>query len=884
MSKSTLQPNLRRSFRRRLVVFMSLLGMPLLLVLVTVANVQVLDPEFEDDRESLLKDWQVPLTPTRGFVYDREGDLLVSSRPAYRVGIIPTRFLSDPDGPDKLDELLINLRLTLTEREIRDEAELEALLQPLRREVGESIEEQLERIRALKESRNAASVEIDRYATPSEYAWLQESNARNRYPWMRVTANPARHYPLGEKLSHMTGYISKLDEKDVAELVPSRADYQGCHKYEANADMGKRGVERLFDRELRGCYGQQTLKIDRLGRVRREVLDRRIEPQAGQNVHLTLDRDLQAFAWDAFTGMTGGHKDGAIIVSKASTGEILAMVSQPGFDPNRINLDFKALEKDPRSPLYNRALQSKAHPSSVFKTIITAVALEESLIEEESEHTCAGVFRLGRDRFRCMKREGHGEIDLLTAIQKSCNVYFYDLGHRLSWPVITEYFPLFGLTQNHPLDIGGSEPAPIMTAERLKAEHEVIWQPGDTVVASIGQGYMELTPLQVHGVMSLIANDGMLMAPYAISHISDARGALVRTISQPTPHPANGDGRLQPSTVATLQEGLTRVTQPGGTAYWYAGRGVEAVVAGKTGTGQNSHGEDHAWFSGYAPADAPANERIVVTVLVLNAGQGGRWAAPIAASVLKYLFERDSFGRPQSMSFERDDEGAWKANHPIFEQLYLDYQLTPAQIREAERQERLRRTDELVMQLFGTNEVYGPPWLDLGPPPAEDPEDEESQEPLETLVSDEPERVTQPSRPEPARSLQQLRDLEREIQVREEQARAAVQEPAPQPEGNDDAPVAAPQPPSPPEILDEQTGVVDPDPQVPPAEPAVDDPAPVPPSIPPEPAPPVIVDPDPSDDPVVEPPVDMPPPAAKPPPSADPPQKPPLEAGEDSTE
>jgi penicillin-binding protein 2 len=546
--------------------------------------------------------------PPRGLIYDRNGVVLAENRPSYQLEITLEQVVD-------LDDTLAGL----------------AELIPLE-------ETEIARFRrALRGKRPFQAVPLKLNLSDQDVA--QFAVNRHRFPGVDIEARLARHYPLGEAFAHVVGYVGRIDEREQARL--DRRNYSGT------THIGKTGVEHFYEDVLHGQVGYQQVEVNAQGRVLR-VLEREA-PVPGQDLVLTLDSGLQAAARGALDG-----RNGAIVAMDPASGEVLAMVSKPSFDPNLFvhgipALLFNALRDDRYQPLFNRALSGQYPPGSTLKPLIGLAGLENEVITAGRTMYARGYYTLPNDdrRYRDWRRQGHGLVDLDRAIAQSSDVYFYDLGYRLGIDRMSPFLGEFGLGQRTGVDSTGERPGLVPSREWKRATQNMPWFPGETLITAIGQGYMLTTPLQLASVTSTLAMRGQRMRPHVLRGIIDPASGDLR-LSDPIPdtpvqlrNAAHWDQVLQPM--------VNSVHKTNGTAYWSMGQGLEYTMAGKTGTSQvfglaedeeyeeeglAKHLRDHALFIGFAPADAP---RLAVAVIAEHGGSGGRVAAPIARDVMDYF-------------------------------------------------------------------------------------------------------------------------------------------------------------------------------------------------------------------------------------------------------
>jgi penicillin-binding protein 2 len=443
-----------------------------------------------------------------------------------------------------------------------------------------------------------------------------------------------RNYPHKNLASHLIGYLGEISQQELAmeEFVNHKLGYL----------VGKYGVEQRFEFELMGINGGRQIEVNAMGQKIR-VLGQ-IEPDPGNNVHLTLDLELQKAAEEAMAG-----KRGAVVAMNPQNGDILAMASKPDFDPNLfargISPDnWKSIVENPAHPLQNRAIQGQYPPGSIFKILVAMAGLEEKMITPETNFQCTGVYPFGNREYHCWKKEGHGQVNLRKAIVESCDIYFYQLGIRLGVNRIAKYASAAGLGSPTGFPLGREKPGLVPTSSWKMRRFGVSWQGGENLSTAIGQGYNLATPLQIACTLSALFNGGKYYQPRIARDIRAPHGEVLREY----PPLVLRNIHISPETIEFVREALWGVVNsPGGTG----GRArVEGFnVAGKTGTSQivqrkegkpeptSPELQDHALFACFAPA---FNPEIVVVVLVEHGGGGGAAAAPVAKQVLETYHQR----------------------------------------------------------------------------------------------------------------------------------------------------------------------------------------------------------------------------------------------------
>jgi penicillin-binding protein 2 len=545
---------------------------------------------------------------TRGIVFDRNGTILADARPAFDVLVVPHEAGDLPSTLGRLARLTGEPEASLVQRIGTPTGR--ARFQP--------------RVAVRDAGRDVMSrVEVRLWALPG----------------VLTQASPLRFYPFGDSAAHVLGTIGEINR---SQLEDKR--YAG---YRPGDEVGQSGIETLVEGELRGRPGGRNVLVDVQGREL-ELLGA-VEPQAGNNVVLTLDQRLQGVA-EAALDETG--RAGAVVALDPATGEVLVLSSRPSFDPNRFaaGIDrgtWEGLVHHPRSPLQNRALQGQYPPGSTYKVVTAIAGLEEGVLDADTHVDCKGSYKLGRRRYRCWKRGGHGRVDLYRALVESCDVFFYRAGVELGVDRLAYYARALGLGRTTGIDIGSEEAGLVPTSGWKERRFKEPWIEGETVSIAIGQGFNLWTPIQLASVYAAIANGGTRYRPFLVKRIEQPGGNTVRVVS-PT---VVEEVPISHRTLEVIRRALRGVVhERNGTGARLRGLPGDVEAAGKTGTAQvvsqsGDEGEDvaeqlrdHAWFVGYAPADAA---RIVVAVLVEHGGQGSRAAGPIARRVLEAYFSTE---------------------------------------------------------------------------------------------------------------------------------------------------------------------------------------------------------------------------------------------------
>ncbi len=550
-----------------------------------------------------------PITPARGLIFDRNGVVLADNVPAFSLEITP-------EHVSNLKETIIELQkvITITDAEVK------------------------QFFKTIKYKKRSESIPIRINLNEEEVATF--SLEKYRFSGVEIAANLIRHYPLGEPFAHVLGYIGPISEKELEKIDPSQ--YRGCYH------IGKTGVEKYYERELHGNLGYQHIETDVRGRTVR-ILDR-TPPMSGSNLHLTIDSELQKRAYEAL-----GEYKGSVVAIEPNTGEILAFVSKPSFDPNAFvqGIDvssYRTLHDSPDRPLYNRALLGTYPPGSTIKPIIALQALDLGVIHSNYSIFDPGYFqlspggRLYRDMIYHSTHHGHGWVNMEKAIIVSCDTFFYSLAHKLGINHLNDIFDRFGLGKLTGIDLPGEAKGINPSAEWKKRVRNDDWYAGDTVNVGIGQGTLTTTPLQMAQVAAILATRGQRYTPHLLRGISRTHTLEETKTREPVSSVAISNSDYWNSVISAMQK---VAHEPGGTAY-RAHLGTKYRVAGKTGTAQvfslkqneryivgnvKEHLRDHSWFIGFSPVKDP---KIALAVLVEN--KLSKSGAEVARSILDNFF------------------------------------------------------------------------------------------------------------------------------------------------------------------------------------------------------------------------------------------------------
>jgi penicillin-binding protein 2 len=616
----------------------------LLLTAVLLARLVWLQVIRHDHYTELAQGNRVRIEPQpapRGIIYDRNGVIVAENRPAYQLELVPE------EVPD-----------------------LDATLRGLARIGLVDVDEIDELRRTVRSRRPFDSVPVRLFLGEEDMARFAVN--RFEFPGVDIRTRLARSYPHGEVAVHALGYVGSISERDLARI--DREEYAGT------STIGKVGVESAFEDTLRGRNGRREIMVNARGRSvdkagGLEAKLAAVPGTPGTDLILSLDLEVQRVAEDAVRDQRA-----AIVALDPRNGDVIALVSRPGFDPNSFargltRAEFRALNENPDQPLFNRALRGTYPPGSTIKPVVALAGLTYGITEPLEPHYCAGFFSLpgSRHRFRDWRPRGHGAIDLRGAIAQSCDTYFYEMASRMGVVRLHDFLAEFGLGEPTGIDIGGEKsgilPSPDWKRKAFRKRADQVWFPGETVIFGIGQGYMTSTPLQLAHMTAILATRGRNFRPRLVRALRDpATGRITELPIRALPMPDAG----KPEDWELVVDGMLAVME-GGTATRSAA-GAPYRIAGKTGTAQvftvaqnerydesriNERLRDHAWFVAFAPAEAP---QIAIAVIVENGRSGSGTAAPIARTVMDaYLLRKFPPplppGQPQTAAVTDDAVG-----------------------------------------------------------------------------------------------------------------------------------------------------------------------------------------------------------------------------------
>ncbi|MEE8205015.1 MAG: penicillin-binding protein 2 [Dehalococcoidales bacterium] len=592
--------------RRRLLVLILLCGLAWLILLGRLWRLQISQQQSFADLSLNNRIRLKRIKSSRGLVRDSHGAVLVSNRPGFHAALILE------DAGLHLEESLATLSRLL-----------DVPLEQFKKKIAKARPKLLP-FRPLL---------LSRHLTPTQVALLEEHQLD--LPGITVVVEPVRNYHFGALAAHLLGYVGEITESQLKKPI-----YQGVRQGD---QIGQYGLEKSFDPYLTGEDGGKQIEVNAEGRELQVLGQRQSVP--GLNLVLTLDLQLQLKAESLMEGKTG-----ALVALDPTNGEVLAMVSSPNFDPNLLAAgisreQWQEIVEHPNHPLHNRVIQSQYPPGSVFKILVTAAALDQGVVDLQTRHLCLGSLSLGRWTYDCWREGGHGELGIVQAFSRSCNVFFYNLGRELGIERIASYARKFGLGRPSGIDLANEKGGLVPSREWKKRVYGQIWLPGETISLAIGQGYLGVTPLQLANLAAVAANSGTLYRPYLVKRIVSAGGQVERVF-----HPeVLGKVNLKPEHWQILRRGMRGVVNSErGTGRRARIPGLD--VSGKTGTAQvvakrpddeekideedlPEELRDHAWFVAFAPGYG--TPRIALAILVEHGGHGGSACAPLARELIQ---------------------------------------------------------------------------------------------------------------------------------------------------------------------------------------------------------------------------------------------------------
>jgi penicillin-binding protein 2 len=604
--------------KQRILVLSFVVGIAFLLLLIRLWHLQILNV---DDYQAMSENNRlrfVPVAASRGAILDRTGKVLVSNRPSFSLAVVP--------------------------QEVKDK---EALLTLLSNLLGLNRADMAERWGKNKGRAKYYPIVLASNITRDHVEIIEEN--RLRLPGVEIEMKPVREYTNEQLAAHLLGYIGEVSEKEL--------NVAGFEDYNPGDYIGKNGIERALEKELHGGDGGRQFEVDARGRVLRTVSE--TYPTVGNSVVLTIDAAIQKQSERAF-----GDQAGAAVVMDVTNGEILAFVSNPGFDPSlfsgKLPADvWQGYLDDKRHPLENKALSGQYPPGSTFKMITALAGLQNNIINDSTTINCNGSYELGTSTFKCWNRKGHGATNLRKSLRESCDVYYYQLGEKLGVDKIAAAAQAFKLGTPLGVELLNERSGLIPTSEWKQKRFGKRWYHGETLPVAIGQGAVLMTPIQMASMTATVANEGTIYRPHLVKRIVDADGkTLMETKTE-----IIGTAAFSKEAFLSVKQGLLAVVnEPGGTGAM--ARLYDVKVAGKTGsaqvvklrdskTGTPYQYRDHALFVAFAPFEKP---EVAVAVVVEHGEHGGSAAAPIAGRILRAYFDGKKPIRKEAPGSSQEDD------------------------------------------------------------------------------------------------------------------------------------------------------------------------------------------------------------------------------------
>jgi penicillin-binding protein 2 len=589
-------------------VVMSIVTAAFLVLLLRLFYLQIIEgDEFRRLSENNCIRLQV-VQAQRGFIFDRNGLLLVDNRPSFDLSII-----------------------------LNEAKPLVSVINTLSKYLNIPSEELMAKIRNIKGVFSFRPVLLKHDIGRDALALIEAH--KYDLPGISVDVQPRRYYLLRQSGAHLIGYLSEINSSEL-----KGGKYQ---EYKPGDFIGKFGIEREFEKYLKGKHGGRQVEVNAAGQVVRVLENINAEP--GNNMYLTIDQRLQSKAEELLK-----DKAGAVVAMEPFSGEILAMASSPAFDPNEFvrgltHEEWKELISQPKKPMGNKAIKGEYPPASTYKIITAIAALEEKVVDVNTAFFCPGYMKYGNREFRCWKKGGHGSVNVVRALAESCDVYFYNVGQRLHIDKLAKYAVGCGLGARTGIGLEQEGEGLIPTTAWKKKRLGSTWSSGETISAVIGQGYNLVTPIQMLVMTSAVANGGKIVKPYLVKRIETPdRQTIMEGRTEIV-----GKIPVSEGTLDIVRRGLWEVVNKNYGTAWSARPGGGFELAGKTGTAQlvgrrqNDTGYDrklpdhfkpHAWFVSYAPYSAP---KIAISVLIEHGEHGSSAAGSVARELVKCYFNID---------------------------------------------------------------------------------------------------------------------------------------------------------------------------------------------------------------------------------------------------
>ena len=596
------------AIKKKIRIFAILVVVSFLCLWMRIWYLQILKWQYLTGLSENNRVRMVTLPASRGMIKDRNGETLVSIRPAFNLYLTPEDARNLDSSLDKLAQ-----RISLDREKLK---------------------------KKIAQTKSFKEVLIKGDIPREEVAFVEENNMS--LPGIRIRAEPLRNYVFNNLASHTLGYLGEISKASLERLKDPA--------YRQGDFVGKNGLENIYESLLRGKKGYKEVEVDVSGRELKTL--RKIPPESGNNLILTLDVKIQEELEKLMTETAEQNMNGSVVVMKVQTGEIIAITSKPSFDPNKFAAgispkNWRDLVTDEWHPLQNRSIHGQYPPGSTYKIVTAIAGLGEGVIKPDTSIFCPGHFKLGRGRYRCWKKSGHGFMNLHDALVQSCDVYFYTIGHRLGIDTIAKYAKRFGLGRSTRLGLSREKKGLVPTTQWKLLNKKEPWQLGETISASIGQGFNLVTPIQQVIMMAAVANRGILLKPYLVKRIEGPEGQLRQEFFPEI----IGQIGVDPDHLEQVRMALRDVVN-GARGTGKKSRLKNIIVSGKTGTAQVvrmksdeelEKGEaipvkyrDHAWFVAFAPYEKPV---LAVAIIVEHGGHGGATAGPIAGKIFKKYFK-----------------------------------------------------------------------------------------------------------------------------------------------------------------------------------------------------------------------------------------------------
>jgi penicillin-binding protein 2 len=596
------------AIKKKIRIFAILVVVSFLCLWMRIWYLQILKWQYLTGLSENNRVRMVTLPASRGMIKDRNGETLVSIRPAFNLYLTPEDARNLDSSLDKLAQ-----RISLDQEKLK---------------------------KKIAQTKSFKEVLIKGDIPREEVAFVEENNMS--LPGIRIRAEPLRNYVFNNLASHTLGYLGEISKASLERLKDPA--------YRQGDFVGKNGLENIYESLLRGKKGYKEVEVDVSGRELKTL--RKLPPESGNNLILTLDVKIQEELEKLMTETAEQNMNGSVVVMKVQTGEIIAITSKPSFDPNKFAAgispkNWRDLVTDEWHPLQNRSIHGQYPPGSTYKIVTAIAGLGEGVIKPDTSIFCPGHFKLGRGRYRCWKKSGHGFMNLHDALVQSCDVYFYTIGHRLGIDTIAKYAKRFGLGRSTRLGLSREKKGLVPTTQWKLLNKKEPWLLGETISASIGQGFNLVTPIQQVIMMAAVANRGILLKPYLVKRIEGPEGQLRQEFFPEI----IGQIGVDPDHLEQVRMALRDVVN-GARGTGKKSRLKNIIVSGKTGTAQVvrmksdeelEKGEaipvkyrDHAWFVAFAPYEKPV---LAVAIIVEHGGHGGATAGPIAGKIFKKYFK-----------------------------------------------------------------------------------------------------------------------------------------------------------------------------------------------------------------------------------------------------